>query len=77
MPHRDQLEANISSSEMQASAHFVAQAFFCQNGDQGKVDDNADGQYHGRPGDAVRALQNMLDQQLQRNAESGNLHENT
>lgn len=54
---------------MQTSAHFIAQAFFCQNGDQGKIDDHADGQDYGRPGDTVRIVQYMPDQQFQRYTE--------
>ena len=62
---------------MQASAHFVAQAFFCQYGDQCKIDDHADGQDNRRPGNAVGTVEQMLDQQFQRYAESRNLHEDT
>lgn len=40
-------------SEMQASAHFIAQAFFCENRDKRKIDDNAYRQYNGRPGKEV------------------------
>ena len=50
---------------MQASAHLVAQALFCQYGNQRKIDDNAHGQDYRRPGDAVRKAKKMFDQQFQ------------
>ena len=55
-------------SEMQTSAHFVAQAFFGDNGNQSDVDNDTDRQYHGGPCNAVWDVAESLNQQFQRNA---------
>ncbi len=60
---------------MQTSAHFVAQAFFDKYRQQGKVNDRADSQYHGRPGDMHWLKKHMTDEKFQRHTEQGDLDE--
>ena len=59
---------------MQTSAHFIAQAFFCEDRDQRDVDDHTHGQDDRRPDDADRLPGEMSDAQLQRHAEGGDLN---
>ena len=62
---------------MQASAHFVAQAFFGQYGNQGEINNHAYGQDNCRPGNAVGTVKQVPDQKFQGYAEDRDFHEYT